>query len=104
MNRIKTLEDEESKVDVDDIMDHIEDLSKEVMNGKEVRNAITTARQLAQFKDEPFRYSHLKHVIGVSGRFGKYLKDLRMGLTDDDIKLDGGLRLSYKADAVCESG
>jgi AAA+ superfamily predicted ATPase len=90
MNRIKVLD--QSDVDFDDIMDHIDDLSKEDMNGREIRNAITTARQLAQFREKPFCYSHLKHVIEVGGKFGKYLKDLRDGFTDDELKRDGGLR------------
>jgi hypothetical protein len=100
MQRIRTLGIDDSTADVDDILDHIDDLSKEVMNGREIRNAITIARQLAQFKGEPFRYSHLKHVIGVGGKFAKYLHDLRMGLTDDEIKQDGGLRLSYTTAAA----
>ncbi|ERF73697.1 hypothetical protein EPUS_00951 [Endocarpon pusillum Z07020] len=90
INRLRTFED--PNADFDDIMDHIDDLSKKDMNGREIRNAITTARQLAQFKGAPFCYSHLNHVIGVSSRFGKYLKDLRDGLTDDDLKRDSGLR------------
>jgi hypothetical protein len=85
-------------MDFEDIMDHVDDLSQVEMNGREIRNAITTARQLAQFKDKALCYSHLKHVIRVSGKFSKYLKDLRDGLTEDDLKRDSGLRLTYKAD------
>jgi hypothetical protein len=100
MNRIKTLEVEEgdTTTDVEDILDHIDMLSAEPMNGREIRNAITIARQLAQFKNERFCYSHLQHVIRVGGKFGKYLADLREGLTDDDIKKESQLRLSYTLD------
>jgi hypothetical protein len=82
---------------MEDILDHIDELSKEVMNGREIRNAITIARQLAQFREERFQYSHLKHAINVGNRFGKYLKDLRMDFTDDMIKQDSGIRFSYTA-------
>ncbi|KAI9860340.1 MAG: hypothetical protein M1813_006229 [Trichoglossum hirsutum] len=102
MNRLKAID--EPNVDFDDILDHLDDLSKEDMNGREIRNAITTARQLAQFKDKPFCYSHLKHVIKVSRKFGKYLNDLRDGLTDDDLKREGGLRLSYNANISRDCG
>ena len=34
-----------------------------------------TANQLAQFKEKPLCYPHLKHAIGASGMFGKYLND-----------------------------
>jgi AAA+ superfamily predicted ATPase len=94
INRVKSLD---STIDYEDIIDHIDDLSKVDMNGREIRNAITTARQLAQFKDKPLGYSHLDHVLRVNGKFGRYLNDLRDGLTDDDIKRDRGLRMTYKA-------
>jgi AAA+ superfamily predicted ATPase len=93
MNRLKTLD--ELNIDFEDVNDHIDDLSQQDMNGREIRNAITTARQLAQFKGKPFCYSHLKQVIRVSSKFGKYLNDLRDGLTDDELKRESGLRLSY---------
>jgi hypothetical protein len=90
---MKALE-ESSSTDLDDILDHIDELSKEPMNGREIRNAITIARQLAQFREQPFQYSHLKHAISVGSRFSKYLKDLRMNLTDDMIKQEDGIRLA----------
>ena len=62
------------------------------MNGRQIRNAITTARQLALYKGKKFGYDHLKHIIEVSGEFEKYLKALREGFSDDQIKRDGGLR------------
>ncbi|KAL1799704.1 hypothetical protein ACET3X_000046 [Alternaria dauci] len=94
--RMKTLE-ESSSTDLEDVLDHIDELSKEPMNGRETRNAITIARQLAQFREQPFQYSHLKHAISVGSRFSKYLKDLRMDYTDDMIKQDSGIRFSYTA-------
>ena len=91
---MKTLENE-SEANIEDILDHIDELSKEVMNGREIRNAITIARQLAQFRKERFQYSHLKHAISVGSRFGKYLSNLRMNLTDDMIKQESGIRFLY---------
>ncbi|MCJ1268457.1 hypothetical protein MMC22_008345 [Lobaria immixta] len=76
LNRLKRLD--EDNVDFDDIIDHIDELGEENMNGRQIRNAITTARQLAQYKGKRFCYEHLKHVIEVSGEFENYLKDLRM--------------------------
>jgi hypothetical protein len=89
--------DHEFGADIQDIIDHIDDLAKEVLNGREIRNAITIARQLAQYRQEQFQYTHLKHAIEVGGKFGKYLRDLRMNLTDDDIKREDGIRFSYTA-------
>ncbi|KAI0451735.1 AAA family ATPase [Xylaria acuta] len=93
INRIKSLD---PTIDYEDILDHIDDLSVVDMNGREIRNAITTARQLAQFKEKPLNYAHLSHVLRVNRKFNRYLNDLRDGLTEDDIKRDSGLRLSYE--------
>ena len=81
-----------SSIEFDDIMDNIDELVKEDMNGRQIRNAITTARQLALYKGKTFCYEHLKHVIEVSGEFEKYLKTLRQGLSDDQLKREVGFR------------
>lgn len=81
-----------SSIEFDDIMDNVDELVKEDMNGRQIRNAITTARQLALYKEKTFCYEHLKHVIEVSGEFEKYLKTLRQGLSDDQLKREVGFR------------
>ncbi|KAM0544894.1 hypothetical protein ACHAO7_008553 [Fusarium culmorum] len=42
----------EQDINFDDIERHLGDLAEEEMNGRQIRNAITTARQLAKFKNE----------------------------------------------------
>ena len=54
IERIRSQGTDNAKADVENILDHIEDLSKEVMNGREIRNSFTIARQLTQFGGEPF--------------------------------------------------
>lgn len=54
MKRLEQLDLGEGKIDFDDITDHINELGSQKMNGREIRNAITTGRQLAQFKGEAF--------------------------------------------------
>jgi len=73
----------ETEVDYDDLSDHLDDLAEEEMNGRQIRNAITTARQLAQFDGKKFSYAQLQHVIGVAGKFEGYLKDVKQGYSDD---------------------
>ena len=90
LKRVKELD--ESNIDSEDIYDHIDELAKENMNGRQIRNAITTARQLAQYQRRKFCYEHLKHVIEVDGQFESYLKNLRQGLSDDQIKEGEGMR------------
>ncbi|TGJ78878.1 hypothetical protein E0Z10_g9881 [Xylaria hypoxylon] len=82
----------ETDVDYDDLSDHIDELAKADINGRQIRNAITTARQLAQFDGERFSYKQLQHVMNVAGKFDTYLKEVKAGLTDDQIARDDGAR------------
>ncbi|GKT55434.1 AAA family ATPase [Colletotrichum tofieldiae] len=108
LDRLKTLEKEGNNasalglrkgkakepkaIDFDDIARHLGDLAEQEMNGRQIRNAITTARQLASFKDENMSYKHLQHVIKVSKRFDKYLEKIQDDLTDDQIARGDGIR------------
>ena len=89
-NRLKSLDGQ--NIDFDDLDCYIDELAGLEMNGRQIRNAITTARQLAKYKGQNLSYTHLKHVIGVAGNFDKYLKSLKEGLTDDQIMTQYGLR------------
>ncbi|KAI0475739.1 hypothetical protein GGR56DRAFT_433186 [Xylariaceae sp. FL0804] len=81
-NRLKDVG--ETAVDYDDLGDHIDELAKMDMNGRQIRNAITTARQMAQFDGQDFSYKQLQHVIKVASKFESYLKDVR-GYSDDEM-------------------
>jgi ATPase family associated with various cellular activities (AAA) len=84
----------EDMIDFDGLKDHLEELARHKMNGRQIRNAITTARQYAQWKKAVLTYSHLKDVIEISGRFDLYLDKLNGGYTQDQLAEDEGLRLS----------
>ncbi|KAH0565265.1 hypothetical protein GP486_001346 [Trichoglossum hirsutum] len=90
INRLKSLDEE--NIDFDDIDCYISELAGHEMNGRQIRNAITTARQLAQYQGKIMTYTHLKHVIKVAGKFDKYLSAVKEGFTDDVIAREGGLR------------
>jgi SpoVK/Ycf46/Vps4 family AAA+-type ATPase len=76
IGRLRNLGEEES-IDFDDIVLHMGDLAKYSMNGRQIRNSITTARQLAKFKDKKMTYTHLKRAITVAEKFDQYLADVR---------------------------
>jgi len=90
IDRLETFDD--NAVNISDFRYHLEDLSKEKMNGREIRNAITTARQYAEYLHTTLTYLHSKDVIEISGRFDRYLGDLRGGFTQDELKKDEGIR------------
>jgi AAA+ superfamily predicted ATPase len=85
----------EEMIDFDDLKDHLEQLAKEKMNGRQIRNAITTARQYAQWKNTVLTYEKLKDVIEISGRFDLYLDKLHDGYKQDQIAEGEGLRLAH---------
>ncbi|EWG38425.1 hypothetical protein FVEG_01636 [Fusarium verticillioides 7600] len=108
LNRLNNLEQENLKIEpieerkrkfeenkginFDDIERHLADLAEEQMNWRRIRNAITTARQLAKFKGERMMYRHLEHVIRISRKFDKYLEKVRDSYTDDQVAREEGIR------------
>lgn len=81
INRLKLFETED--IDFEDICSHLDDLAGFNLNGREIRNVVTTARQLAIYKDKPLDFISLRHVINVSGKFDKYLRSVNEGLNGD---------------------
>lgn len=84
----------EEQVDFDDLKDHLEQLAEHKMNGRQIRNAITTARQYAKWKGERLTYEVMKDIIETSGRFDVYIEKLNGGYSQDQLAEDEGLRLS----------
>jgi AAA+ superfamily predicted ATPase len=79
-------------IDIDDLISNLGNLSKFDLNGREIRNAITTARQLAMYKKKPMDYQCLEHAIKVSCKFNEYLKTVNAGLSGDEVAREEGIR------------
>ncbi|KAI0017898.1 hypothetical protein F4780DRAFT_753660 [Xylariomycetidae sp. FL0641] len=100
IRRLKELN--EDGIDFDDLKDHIEQLAQNRMNGREIRNVITTARQYARWERQQranpdtyqLNYEVMKEVIETSGKFDRYIEKLNGGLTHDQIAEDEGVRLA----------
>ena len=92
IDRLDTFHDGED-IDIADIRGHLHILKHEKLNGRQIRNIITTARQYARWKKTTLTYGHLKDVIQVSGRFDRYLDNLHGG-SSDELAQDDGLRLA----------
>ncbi|KAK4638903.1 hypothetical protein QC761_703490 [Podospora bellae-mahoneyi] len=90
LTRLKEIDAE--SIDSEDIYDSLDEFAKMDLNGRAIRNAITTARQLAKHKNEVVSSSHLQYVIEVASRFDDYIKNVREGMTDEDFARDGGYR------------
>ncbi|KIX00295.1 uncharacterized protein Z518_10434 [Rhinocladiella mackenziei CBS 650.93] len=84
-NLIKHLEDmEEEAVDYEDLRDHIDELAGKPLNGRQIRNCITLARQLAQYNGDKLKHEHLEDVIQTQANFDSYTKTLNDDMTDDE--------------------
>ena len=90
-NFLNMLEEDEENVNFDEIKFHLDDLAGKEMNGRQIRNVLTTARQLAIFRDERLNWKHLEQGLSVSSDFNEYLKHMQ-GHTDDQRARDTGLR------------
>jgi SpoVK/Ycf46/Vps4 family AAA+-type ATPase len=92
-NFLQRLQDlEEKDVDFGDLDKHIDDLAENQMNGRQIRNAITTARQLAIYRKRDLDYRSLQDVIETSSMFDEYLLELNEGNSDDAIARGMGNR------------
>ncbi|KAH7126025.1 ATPase [Dactylonectria macrodidyma] len=79
-------------VDTQSMRDQLDKLAEPPLNGREIRNLISTARQLAMFRKKKMGYEHLKAVMMEGDKFNAYLKDLRKGFSADEIKNHRGDR------------
>ncbi|KAH6957289.1 hypothetical protein DER45DRAFT_569611 [Fusarium avenaceum] len=75
-------------VDIASIRQQIDELAKPALNGREIRNTISTARQLATFRKQKLAYEHLEACIAESHKFEQYIKSLKRGYSADQIKSD----------------
>lgn len=66
----------EEKVNVRDIRSHMDELASYELNGRQIRNALTTARQLAVFERTVLDWEGLKDSIEVAGDFNRYVESM----------------------------
>lgn len=97
IRRLKELGEE--GIDFVDLEDNIGKLASREMNGREIRNVITTARQYARWErqeakggDFKLNYNVMKDVIETAGEFDQYIKDLNNGLSQDQLAAEDGIR------------
>jgi SpoVK/Ycf46/Vps4 family AAA+-type ATPase len=70
---------EEVDLDFDDAL---AELSQQRLNGREISNAVNTARTLARFQKVPLAMSHLESVLGVWHNFERSLrKEKKMSIS-----------------------
>ena len=83
---------EEVGIDFDDINRHMDDLARNELNGRQIRNAITTARQFARHQEKDLEYADLQQVIKIALKFDKHTMEMQGGMNDDARKREDGIR------------
>lgn len=77
---------------MDEMLGRLDELAEANLNGRQIRNAVSTARQLARYQKEPLSYKHLTVVINEAKKFDEYLLELNRTYTADEIQRDKGER------------
>jgi SpoVK/Ycf46/Vps4 family AAA+-type ATPase len=90
-NLVGALKDEGEAINFDEIKGKLNVLARHRLNGRQIRNTINTARQLAKYKKETLAYSHFDQAVDVANDFEKYLVDAR-GHTDEEWARSQGTR------------
>jgi hypothetical protein len=81
------------------VTDVINELACYPMNGRQIRNSISTARQLALYKKTRMTSTYLRRSITLANKFDEYLGEVRMGELSnaEEAKKDGTLTDEYFA-------
>ncbi|KIM98276.1 hypothetical protein OIDMADRAFT_167104 [Oidiodendron maius Zn] len=90
-NFFDMLEEDEEDVDIDEIKLHIDELADMEMNGREIRNALNTAKQLALYQKETLTWDHVENTVKITGDFNRYLKNVH-GHSDEQRAREEGIR------------
>lgn len=71
LERVRTL----GKLQVEPLTDDdLTELAKQDLNGREIKNVVGSAQDLAVNKGEALSMRHIKHVLHVHAKFGRDLK------------------------------
>lgn len=82
------LEFSKMDADISDLLEHVEDLRDQNLNGREIQNVLVNACRYAKWKKVPLNSYHIKHMIEVSGRFGTFFGNCDGGDAQDEMGFD----------------
>ncbi|KAK4154223.1 Fidgetin-like protein 1 [Chaetomidium leptoderma] len=63
-------------VDFDGIAAHVDEAAAHGMNGRQIRNAVTTARQLALFEGARLAWDHVEQAIAAASDFDAHVREV----------------------------
>jgi SpoVK/Ycf46/Vps4 family AAA+-type ATPase len=90
-NFVQSLTEGGESMDSEELRRKLDVLAHHELNGRQIRNTINTARQLARYKGETLRYRHLDQAIQVVNEFEKYVLEVH-GDGDEELARGQGNR------------
>lgn len=84
-------ENKDLKIDIKDLMSNSVSLASNKLNGRQIRNAIETARKLALFEQDIFSSIHIRRTIKVIKEFDDYVEGTQ-GQTAEERAESTGIR------------
>ncbi|KAF2113908.1 P-loop containing nucleoside triphosphate hydrolase protein [Lophiotrema nucula] len=90
-NFVQSLSEGGEDINIEEIREKLDILARQKLNGRQIRNTINTARQLARYKKETLRYSHVNQAARVVDDFEKYVLDVH-GHDDEEYARAQGNR------------
>jgi SpoVK/Ycf46/Vps4 family AAA+-type ATPase len=91
LNFLNTLSDSEESDNIEDIKKKLPTLARHSLNGRQIRNTVNTARQLARYKKESLRYVHVAQSLHVVDEFEQYVLKVH-GHGDEEYQRERGNR------------
>jgi len=82
---------DEEDANIRELESHIDELADQEMNGRQIRNVLTTARQLALFKRQTLDWGHVEQALKPAGDSQRYLEKVQKH-TDEQWVMDNGIR------------
>lgn len=71
------------EIEHDELIRQVPVLAQLPFNGRQIRNCLWTAAQVAKYKQKPLSSEHLDQVVGISQEFEEYLRKTH-GYTDEE--------------------
>jgi SpoVK/Ycf46/Vps4 family AAA+-type ATPase len=82
-NFINSLKEEGEDINHEELKEKTDVLARHKLNGRQIRNTVNTARQLARFRKETVSYAHFDQAIDVANEFEEYVVKTH-GHTDEE--------------------
>ncbi|RAH87327.1 P-loop containing nucleoside triphosphate hydrolase protein [Aspergillus japonicus CBS 114.51] len=91
LNFINGLSKTNPEIPIDDLKSRLPELAARALNGRQIRNTVRTALQLAHFRQTTLTYEHFQQVIDVAEEFERHIESTR-GYSDLDWTRDRAIR------------